>query len=186
MRCLLVMGGQEPNYWCFAAPFSQTLENIRPRRKEDYRSSHAGIYGKEATYDLVSRASRRRQDPLRRASPGLFLGYQGTGRVLIYRDEAKQIRYAHHAVIDELQSALDPAERSPADRLLHSFSMGIPFKDDLSVAINELDITLSRWTHAGLSDYPVLVLLMVNSLGLLLSYSETKKRNLYKSCIAIY
>jgi hypothetical protein len=51
MRCLLVMGGQDPNYWCFAAPFSQTLENIRPRRKEDYRSSHAGIYGKEATYD---------------------------------------------------------------------------------------------------------------------------------------
>jgi hypothetical protein len=94
MWCLLVVGAQEPNYWCFAAPFSQTLENIRPRRKEDYRSSHAGIYGKEAMYDhlyilfpmvyiLVSRASRR-QDPLRRATPGLFLGYQGTGpRVLI-------------------------------------------------------------------------------------------------------
>jgi hypothetical protein len=76
MRCLLVMGGREPNYWCFAAPFSQTLENIRPRRKEDYRFIHAGIYGKEATYDhlcilfsmvfiLVSRASRRCQDPLR-------------------------------------------------------------------------------------------------------------------------
>jgi hypothetical protein len=76
MRCLLVMGGQEPNYWCFAAPFFQTLENIRSRRKEDYRSNHAGIYGKEATYDhlcilfsmvyiLVSRASHRRQDPLR-------------------------------------------------------------------------------------------------------------------------
>jgi hypothetical protein len=51
MRCLLVMGGQEPNYWCFADPFSQTLENNHLRRKEDYLSSHAGIYGNEATYD---------------------------------------------------------------------------------------------------------------------------------------
>ena len=187
MRCLLVMGGQEPNYWCFAAPFFQTLENIRSRRKEDYRSNHAGIYGKEATYDhlcilfsmvyiLVSRASHRRQDPLRRATPGLFLGYQGTGRVLIYRDEAKQIRYAHHAVIDELQVALDPAARSPAARLLHSLSLGIPFKDDLSVAINELDITPSRWTHAGLTTETLPSLGPNGELGLLLSYSETYSR----------
>jgi hypothetical protein len=187
MRCLLVMGNRDPTYWCFAAPFAQMLENIRPRRKENFRSSHAGIYGKEASYDhlrilfsmiyiLVSRASRRRQDPLRRATPGLFLGYQGTGRVLIYRDEAQHFRYAHHAVIDELQSALEPTDRSPAARFLHNLSLDIPFRDDLTVAINELEVTPSRWTHAGLTSETLPNLGPNGELGLQLAYSETYSR----------
>jgi hypothetical protein len=79
-------------------------------------------------------------------------------------------------VIDELQVALDPAERSPAARLLHSLSLGIPFKDDLSVAINELDITPSRWTHAGLTTETLPSLGPNGELGLLLSYFETYSR----------
>jgi hypothetical protein len=184
MRCLLLMGGEQPNHWCFAVPFSQVLENVRPRRKYDYNSSHAGIYGKAPSYDhlrilfsmvyiLVSRASCRHQDPLRRAMPGVFLGYQGTGRVLIYKDEASRIRYAHHAVIDELQSARDPAARSPAARILHNLNLDIPFRDNLTTAIDALEITPSRWSHAGLSTASLPSLGPNGELGLNLSYSAT-------------
>jgi hypothetical protein len=184
MRCLLLMGGEDANHWCFAVPFAQVLENIRPRRKEDYRSSHAGIYGKEPTYDhlwilffmmyiLISRASQRSQDPICRATQGVFLKFQGTGRILIYKDDLLRIRYANHAVIDESQSARDPASRSPAARLLNNFNLDIPFPDDLSTAVNALDITPSRWSHAGLSTETLPSLGPNGELGLNLSYSAT-------------
>ena len=188
MRCLLVMGSQEPNMWCFAAPFSQTLENIRPRRKENYRSSHESAYGKAPSYDhmrmlfstvyiLVSRASRRRQDPLRRANPGTFLGFQGTGRVLIYKDDTqKGYRYAHHTVIDELQSAMEPGNRSVGARFLHNLPLNIPFRDDLATAVADLEITPSRWSHDTLTSESLPGLGPNGELGLLLSYSDTYSR----------
>lgn len=95
---------------------------------------------------------------------------------MIYKDKVRRIHYAHHVVIDELQSARDPVFRSPAARLLHNFNLDIPFHDDLSTAINLLEITPSRWSHAGLSTDTLPLLGPNGELGLNLSYSANYYR----------
>jgi hypothetical protein len=124
-------------------------------------------------YILVSCASQRSQDRLCCATQSVFLCFQGTGQVVIYKDKVKRIQYAHHAGIDKLQLALNPVSCSPATRLLHNFNFDIAFCDDLSTAINLLEITPSRWSHAGLSTETLPSLGLNGELGLNLSNSAT-------------
>jgi hypothetical protein len=79
-------------------------------------------------YVLILRATRRCQDPISRAAPGLFLGYQGTGRIVVYKDSS-------NAVVDELQTAKDPGQRNPAARVLQGLPIDIPQRDALSHSI---------------------------------------------------
>lgn len=100
---------------------------------------------------MILRATRRQQDPISRAAPGVFLGYQGTGRILVYKDSSNRFRYTHHTVVDELQSAKDPGQQNPAARVLQGLLIDIPQHDALNEAINSLEITPSRWTSGSLS-----------------------------------
>lgn len=90
--------------------------------------------------------------------------------MVIYCDEGNRICYAHHCVIDKLQTALTPTDRNPATRLLHALPNNLPFCNDLSNAVVDLDITPSRWSQAGLSVETIPALSPTGQLGLVLLY----------------
>jgi hypothetical protein len=182
MRCLLLGGGAVATDWCFGATNGNTLANIRPHRHLNYQSSHMELHGRQPetshlrilfamVFVLISQASRRRQDQISQAAPGIFLGYQGTGRVLVYKDNASRVRYDHHAVVNELRIAMDPGQRNLAARVLQGLPIDLPQRDFLSAAIDELEITPSCWTTGSLSSVFILCLDNVGVLGLFYIYS---------------
>jgi hypothetical protein len=123
---LLYMSGLPRNYWCFAIMHAPYLLNLCPHSDgqapsvEEWTDKTVNIadcrvFGSR-THAVIQRKTRANSDLALRTHSGIYLGIQGTPRIVILEDDNHCLRYTHHVVVDELQHdlAMDKPEVLPA------------------------------------------------------------------------
>ena len=120
-----------------------------------------------SVYIKTHRTTRTRADAVGRAHPGTFLGFHGTGSVILYETSARRLRFSHHAVIDELHSDKSPQDRCPSAKILHNqdFEQGVSHSL-IRADVEALEITNDRWTLQGVKTIHIMELTSEGTLGI--------------------
>jgi hypothetical protein len=120
-QLLLGMTNLEVVFWCFALLHGIILLNVRPNAESGVSPFEAlfkktpnlmslRIFG-SLMYKVDRRLTRCRPDSATRSC--IWLGLHGTQAICNYMDQiTKCLGYAHHYVVDELDSATLPSWRS--------------------------------------------------------------------------
>ena len=103
----------------------------------------------------MKRKTRKSSDDSSCTLSGTFLGIQGTPSVVVFEDEAKRLRYAHHAVIDELQTDLPMEHRNPASRYLSGQVIDSGYRATLLADIDALEVSPSRWLPGNMTQIAI-------------------------------
>jgi hypothetical protein len=134
-QLLLGMSNLKVIFWYFALLHGVILLNVRPHTESGVSPFEAlfkktpnltslRIFG-STMYKVDCRLARRRPDSATRSS--IWLGLHGTQAVCNYMDQiTKSLGYAHHYVVDELDTATLPGDRSLAAKLLSGLTTDGP------------------------------------------------------------
>jgi hypothetical protein len=154
-QLLLGMTNLEVIFWCFALLHGVILLNVRPHTDSGVSSFEAlfkkkpnltslRIFG-STMYKGVDRClTRLCPDSATRSC--IWLGLYGTQAVCNYMDQVtKSLGYAQHYVINELDTATLPGDRSLAAKVLSSLSTDGPLSDLLREEIMSLEPDVSPW-----------------------------------------
>jgi hypothetical protein len=153
-QLLLGMTNLEAIFWCFALLHGVILLNVRPNTdsgispfealfKKQPNLTSLRIFG-STMYNVDRRLTRRRPDSATRSC--LWLGLHGTQAVCNYMDQVTKILgYAHHYVVDELDTATLPGDRSLAAKVLSGLSTDGPLSDLLKEETLSLEPDVSPW-----------------------------------------
>jgi hypothetical protein len=173
-QLLLGMSNMEVIFWCFALLHGLILHNVRPH-SESGISPFEALFKKKANlsslrifgstmYKVNHRLTRRRPDSATRAC--IWLGLHGTQAICNYMDSVtKSLDYAHHYVVDELDTATLPGDRSLAAKILSGLTTDGPLADLLQADIMTLEPDVSPWLSDTLVNHfvPALYLLVTIS-----------------------
>jgi hypothetical protein len=153
-QLLLGMSNLEVIFWCFALLHGVVLLNVRPH-SESGISPFEALFKKKANlsslrvfgstmYKVDHRLTRRRPDSATRAC--IWLGLHGTQAICNYMDiVTKSLGYAHHYVVDELDTATLPGNRGLAAKVLSGLTTDGPLTDLLQADILTLEPDVSPW-----------------------------------------
>jgi hypothetical protein len=154
MQLLLGMMNLEVIFWCFALQHGVILLTIRPNTNSGISPFEAlfkkrpnltslRIFG-STMYKVDRRLTRRRPDSATQSC--IWLRLHGTQAVCNYMDQVtKSLGYAHHYVIDELDTATLPGDGSLAAKVLSGLSTDGPLSDLLKEEILSLEPDVSPW-----------------------------------------
>jgi hypothetical protein len=151
-------------FWCFALLHGVILLNIRPhsesgvspfealfKKKPNLTSLH--IFG-STMYKVDRCLTRHRPDSATRSC--IWLGLHGAQTVCNYMAQVtKSPGYAHHYVVDELDTATIPGDRSLAARVLSGHTTDGPLTDMLRDEIIALEADVSTWLSDSLVNHYV-------------------------------
>jgi hypothetical protein len=153
-QILLGMTNLEVIFWCFALLHGVILLNVRPH-SESGISPFEALFKKKPTltslrifgstmYKVDRRLTRRRPDSATGAC--VWLDLHGTQAICNYIDQVtKSLGYAHHYVVDELDTATLPGDRSLAAKVLSGLTTDGPIADLLRDGILSLEPDVSPW-----------------------------------------
>jgi hypothetical protein len=151
-QLLLGMSNVEVIFWCFALLHGVILLNVRPHSESGISPFEAllkktpnltalRIFG---MYKVDRRLTRRRPDSATRSC--IWLGLHGTQAVCNYMDViTKSLGYAHHYVVDELDTATLPGDRSLAAKVLSGLTTHGPLTELLQKDLLQLEPDVSPW-----------------------------------------
>jgi hypothetical protein len=137
-QLLLGMANLEVVFWCFELLHGVILLNVRPNSesgnspfealfKEIPNLTFLRIFG-STMYKVDRRLTQRRPDSATRSC--IWLGIHGTQAICNYMDQiTKSLGYAHHYVVDELDTATLPGDRGLAAKVLSGFTTDGPLTD---------------------------------------------------------
>jgi hypothetical protein len=153
-QLLLGMSNLEVIFWCFSLLHGVILFNVRPHTesgvspfealfKKTQNLTSLRIFG-STMYKVDPRLTRRRPDSATRSC--IWLGLHGTQAVCNYMDQiTKSLGYAHHYVVDELDTATLPGDRSLAAKLLSGLTTDGPLSGLLRSDLMALEPDVSPW-----------------------------------------
>jgi hypothetical protein len=153
-QCLLGMANLEVVFWCFALIHGVILLNVRPN-SESGNSRFEALFKKipnlkslrifgSTMYKVDQRLARRRPDSATRSC--IWLGLDSTPAICNYMDQiTKSLGYAHHYVIDELDTATLPGDRGLAAKVLSGFTTDGSLTDLLRDDFLALEPDVSPW-----------------------------------------
>ena len=78
-------------------------------------------------------------------TPGIYLGIQGTPRIVLLKNNHQCLPYAHHVVVDELQHDLAMDQCSPASRFLSGQFIDTGHRAAVLRELDALEVTSDRW-----------------------------------------
>jgi hypothetical protein len=109
------------------------------------------IFG-STMYKVDQRLTRRRPDSATRSC--IWLGLHGTQAICNYMDQiTKCLGYAHHYVVDELDSATLPGDRGIAAKVLSGLTTYGPLTDLLKDGLLALEPDVSPWLSDALVNH---------------------------------
>jgi hypothetical protein len=153
-QLLLGMSNLEVVFWCFALLHGVILLNVRPNSESGHSPFEAlfkktpnltslRIFG-STMYKVDRRLTRRRPDSATRSC--VWLGLHGTQAICNYMDQiTKSLGYAHHYVVDELDTATLPGDRGLAAKVLSGLTTDGPLTDLLRDDLLALEPDVSPW-----------------------------------------
>jgi hypothetical protein len=148
------MTNLEVIFWCFALLHGVILLNVRPHSESGISPFEAlfkkmpnltslRIFG-STMYKVDRCLTRRRPDSATRAC--VWLDLHGTQAVCNYMDQVtKSLGYAHHYVVDELDTATLPGDHGLAAKVLSGLTTDGPISDLLREDILSLEPDVSPW-----------------------------------------
>jgi hypothetical protein len=92
---------------------------------------------------VIQRKTRANSDLALRTHSGIYLGIQGTPRILILEDDNRCLRYAHH--VNEIQYDLAMEKRSPASQFLSGQIIDSGHHSELLRELDSLEVSSDRW-----------------------------------------
>jgi hypothetical protein len=153
-QLLLGMSNLEVIFWCFALLQGVILLNVCPHSesgvnpfealfKKKPNLSSLRIFG-STMYKVDRRLTRRRPDSASRTC--VWLDLHGTQAICNYVDSVtKSLGYAHHYIVNELDTATLPGNRSLAAKVLSGLTTDGPLTDLLQADITTLEPDVSPW-----------------------------------------
>jgi hypothetical protein len=163
-QLLLGMTNFEVIFWCFALLHGMILLNVRPNTdsgispfealfKKKPNLASLRIFGR-TMYKVDLRLARRHPDLATRSC--IWLGLHGTQAVYNYMDQVtKKLGYTHHYVVDELDTATLPGDRSLAVKVLSGHITDGPLNDLLRDEIMSLEPNVPPWLSDTLVNHYV-------------------------------
>jgi hypothetical protein len=177
---LLYMSGLPRNHWCFALMHGVFLLNLRPRsdgRLPSFEAwtdkpvdiSDCRVFGSR-THAVIQRKTRASSDLSLRTHSGVYLGIQGTPRIVLLKDDQQCLRYAHHVVVDELQHDLAMEKRSPASRFLCGQLVATGHRAAILRELDTLEVSSDRWLPGNMLQAVMPAVPLATQLGITYSY----------------
>jgi hypothetical protein len=161
-QLLLGMSNLEVVFWCFALLHGVILLNVRPN-SESGNSPFEALFKKapnlaslrifgSTMYKVDRRLTQRRPDSATRSC--VWLGLHGTQAICNYMDHiTKSLGYAHHYVVDELDTATLPGDRGLAVKVLSGLFTDGPLADLLRADLLALEPDVSPWLSDALVNH---------------------------------